>query len=201
MGTRGLTVVFYKNEYRVAQYGQWDHYPSGVGLDVLKFARDKMNPAIFKKKLLALHEVTSDELKHLWKTVGADDSGLVSLDISEKFKHKYPQLHRDCGADILDLVQNSEPGLMINKNLDFAADSLFCEWAYVIDLDKNTLEVYSGFNKYPITSTDRFYFLINHVQTGYFPVSLIKSWKLNDLPHDGNFVRDLSNVDGENNAY
>ena len=29
----------------------------------------------------------------------------------------------------------------------FAGDSLFCEWAYVLDLDKETLEIYHGFNK------------------------------------------------------
>ena len=31
MGTRGLTMVVSKGKTRVAQYGQWDHYPSGQG--------------------------------------------------------------------------------------------------------------------------------------------------------------------------
>jgi hypothetical protein len=30
---------------------------------------------------------------------------------------------------------------------DFMFDSVFCEWAYIINLDTKTLEVYKGFNK------------------------------------------------------
>lgn len=30
---------------------------------------------------------------------------------------------------------------------DFLSDSLFCEWAYIINLDTDTLEAYKGFNK------------------------------------------------------
>ena len=35
MGTRHLVAVIHKDEYKVAQYGQWDGYPSGQGDTVL----------------------------------------------------------------------------------------------------------------------------------------------------------------------
>ena len=35
MGTRNLTIVYYDGDYRVAQYGQWDGYPEGAGIEVL----------------------------------------------------------------------------------------------------------------------------------------------------------------------
>ena len=35
---------------------------------------------------------------------------------------------------------------MIDKQ-DFLHDSLFCEWAYIINLTDNILEVYTGFQK------------------------------------------------------
>ena len=40
-------------------------------------------------------------------------------------------------------------------NADFLRDSLFCEWGYVINLDKGVLEVYRGFQKAP--SKNRYY--------------------------------------------
>ena len=37
MGTRNLTVVMADNEYKVAQYGQWDGYPRIQGVVALTF--------------------------------------------------------------------------------------------------------------------------------------------------------------------
>lgn len=54
------------------------------------------------------------------------------------------------------MIMNSDIIGLVNSE-EFAADSLFCEWAYVIDLDKNTFEVYQGFNKKPIDKTERFF--------------------------------------------
>lgn len=43
MGTRHLiAVIDRKGTLKVAQYGQWDGYPSGQGVDVLKFAKNKV---------------------------------------------------------------------------------------------------------------------------------------------------------------
>lgn len=46
------------------------------------------------------------------------------------------------------LYTNGKLGYMID-NKDFVSDSLFCEYAYIINIDDQTLEVYQGFNHDP----------------------------------------------------
>jgi hypothetical protein len=43
MGTRNLTAVYFKGEFRIAQYGQWDGYISGSGWGILEFLKEKFN--------------------------------------------------------------------------------------------------------------------------------------------------------------
>ena len=137
--------------------------------------------------------MTPTASKALWVSVGADpNSDMVSWDVSEKFKEKFPWLHRDCGATILKMIQDSDNGLQVQDNLEFACDSLFCEWAYVVDLDKNTFEVYKGFNKEPLQEGERFAFLNDKCKgEEFYPVKFVKSYSLDSLPTDDEFVKDL----------
>lgn len=41
--TNNLTSVWFESKYRIAQYGQFDGYPSGQGLTVLHFLRNIVN--------------------------------------------------------------------------------------------------------------------------------------------------------------
>jgi hypothetical protein len=65
----------------------------------------------------------------------------------------------------------------------FAADSLFCEWAYVLDLDRKILEIYEGFQEEP-HQNGRFAHMEYHRErkTQYYPVSLFIEFHFNDLP-------------------
>jgi hypothetical protein len=73
-------------------------------------------------------------------------------------------------------------------DVEFAADSLFCEWAYVIDLDKDVFEVYRGFNKRKLGKTHRFAFLEPKARKEYHPVCLLKSYRLGRLPGQAGFL-------------
>ena len=69
---------------------------------------------------------------------------------------------------------------MINS-FDFLKDSLFCEWAYIINLDLMQLEIYSGFNK---EAQDGNPLEIEQKpdENGYYPVRFLRSYPVNKIP-------------------
>lgn len=182
MGTRHLTAAVIDGEYKIAQYGQWDGYPSGQGATLLAFL-SAMDTESFKRKLRGCAFLPDEEITALWKSEGADDSGFVSMEVSERFKAKYPQLSRDTGSEVFHLVAGSESGLPLRNSIGFAGDSLFCEYAYVVDFDKGTFEAYQGFNKEPLASGERFANApLSKDGAKYHPVKLVFSWPLSALP-------------------
>ena len=200
MGTRNLTCVYLDGSCKVAQYGQWDGYPGGQGATALAFllALTPEKRAQFETRLRAIPVLTDEQVKERWQSCGADGSGWVSLDVSQRFRAKFPWLSRDCGAEILQSILDGEAdGVSLAES--FAKDSLFCEWAYVIDLDKNTFEVYKGFNKTPTVEGDRFHSATAN-DSGYYPVQLIRSWPLSALPDEATFVKECDQDDKEEAA-
>lgn len=147
MGTRNLTMVISNGETKVAQYGQWDGYPSGQGLTVLNFLKNTdLNK--FKEKLKNCVFITDSKIKSYYKKVGADNSGWVNMKVAAKFKKEYPQLDRDMAAEVLQFIMDTQnKKIELSDNSNFIKDGLFCEWAYIINLDTNTLEVKNGADK------------------------------------------------------
>lgn len=189
MGTRNLTMVYCDGQYRVAQYGQWDGYPSGQGLTALQFARDKMRESEFRSAVLNSTQISGEELKALWKEAGADNEGWVTMEVANKMRQLHPEFSRDTGADILEIVQSHPEGMKVDLDLAFAAESLFCEWAWLIDLDARTFEGYEGFNESrELTPEDRFYFLKDKESDGYHGIQLAGKWHLDSLPTDEEFL-------------
>lgn len=185
MGTRNLTAVYVDGEYKVAQYGQWDGYPEGQGMTCLTFARNflanKADREAFADKVRACRWITEEEIARRNAMI---DNGAV-----KNWPKVWPELTRDTCSGILELVARSESGLFLSNNITFAADSLFCEWAWVIDLDAGTFEGYKGFNQgRTLTPEDRFYFLMDKAEGSYLPVTLAAKWSLDDLPEEDAFL-------------
>ena len=196
MGTRNLTAVYLDGEYKIAQYGQWDGYPEGQGMTALNFLRS-MDEEKFKSALRNSSFISEDELMALWKQYGAYDNGMISLYDAARMDRDYPQFSRDTGADILYMVQNHPEGLKLQNSISFAADGLFCEWAWVVDLDKRTFEGYKGFGSKPLTEQDRFYFLKDLEENGYSGVRLVAEWSIDELPSDEDFLAAFKEDDEE----
>lgn len=180
-------------EYKVAQYGQWDGYPSGQGLSILNFLQSDQLVA-FKENLPKCSWISEDDIAKYWSEFGVNirENGSVSYEIYNKFSAKHPQLSRDTGADVLKIIASAPDGVKLRNDYGFSRDSLFCEWAYVIDFDKNTFEVYQGFNDKPLDKSERFYseVLTQYSSNNtYYPVKLLTSFDLSNLPSEDEFLK------------
>lgn len=188
MGTRNLTIVYKDGEYKVAQYGQWDGYPEGLGVTLLDFLKG-VNMDTFRKAIDNMSFYTQEEIDNINKQIAKVREGLPTYE----WQRDYPHLSRDCGGEILNYIvfQNVTK---VQNDIEFAADSLFCEWAYVIDLDTNKFEIYKGFNKIPLTDDDRFFCFEGKMERrkDYHPVRLVKSYNIGMLPDVNTFIKDFT---------
>lgn len=66
------------------------------------------------------------------------------MEQSEAYEARYPSLHRNTGVGILEIVASSTDTVLVNVQDEFLEDELWCEWAYIIDLDQKTLTVYAN---------------------------------------------------------
>lgn len=189
MGTRNLTVVILGGKHVVAQYGQWDGGPKGQGLTCLKFCNEILTNQFkkenFIKKLGQVSFYTEQELEHL-------NNNEIS-----------PHNNRNIAAKILYEINNlsDDTRIKLVDSYEFAADSLFCEWGYVIDLDNMTLECYKGFQKKPIPEGQRFSYLqtVENPNTNkYYQIRCVRIFSILDLPNSDIFCQLLESENIEN---
>lgn len=187
MGTRNLTMVIRNGKPKIAQYGQWDGYPSGQGIRVLEFLQ-LMDKDKFNKQLDKCRFANKRTPEHMYTM-------------------RYNS--RDVCAGILEEVYDSQDDRILLVNYDeFIVDGLFCEWAYVIDLDRNVLQVYEGFKNGKLKKDDRFYYLQKrvdrkkrvedkklisegkqpYVQGNEYHCELAHEFDLNNLPTESEFL-------------
>jgi hypothetical protein len=191
MGTRGMWGYVIEGEEKFA-YNHFDSYPSCLGAELLEHVRGADLDDL-REKSRALQLVTDEtpptlEQQERMVALGAYD-GAVSTGRPTEW---YSLLRNTQGDPELTL----KAGLMEDGH-EFAIDSLFCEWAYVIDLDAGQFEVYEGFQK---SAHDRGRFadradpgLLNGSADGrtYYPVALVAQWPLDALPSADEFQAKL----------
>ena len=185
MGTRGAFGVRVDGVDKVG-YNQYDSYPSGRGVEVLKFVKAFLAKPKFEAEVYTLArdlKVVDDDKK----PTKAERDALkqwANLDVSNQtLTDWYCLLHKSHG----DIAKTLECGYVVD-HLSFLTDSLFCEWAYIVNFDDRTLEVYSGFQKeghargrYSATKPN---------SGGYYPVGLVKAYSFDALPTDAKFIKE-----------
>ena len=113
MGTRGLYGYKIDGELKLT-YNHGDSYPSYLGSNVIKY--------------ICLYSI--DEIKQIAKSIEM---------VNDPDDYYYNNLRKHQG----DLRAYHRNGVtMMIDNRDFIEDALFCEWAYIINLDTLKLEIY-----------------------------------------------------------
>lgn len=178
MGTRGI-MGFRVNGIDYLSYNHFDSYVSGLGVDMkndimsmvgdwgLEQLKEKA-----KRVRLVTEEVTPtpEEIKSLAEH--------TDLKVSSQTTDEWYTVLRELQGNLKGTIS---AGYMIDGH-SFVNDSLFCEWGYIANLDKETLEVYKGFQTNP-HSNGR-YALPESDGREYYPISLITTIPFADLPED-----------------
>lgn len=174
MGTRGAYGFRY-HRYDKITYNHWDSYPEWLGENVVKFVREtplKEMRRIFNRIALVNEDdmPTPEQIKEC--------EPYTDLSVSRRSTGDWYCLLRGAQGDLF--AYKNGLRYMID-NADFLRDSLFCEWAYVINLDEGVLEVYRGFQKTPDNNR---YALDKPADDGYWHCKLAITFPLDNIPED-----------------
>lgn len=148
MSTRGLKGFKYEDKvYGI--FNHFDSYPSGLGVEMVKTLQE-----VLKVDINSIYE----NIKNLIVVKPEEDDSDDLYEYSQTDNY------------ILDLLTGKANTLL--DGLEFIYDSLFCEYAYIIDFDDKTLKLYRGFQKEPQEGN---IFGGNHDHAGYYPCAYIGS--------------------------
>ena len=176
MGTRYLTVVVNNGKPVIAQAGFFDGDPYDNGLKILKVLRKDKKQHI-RTQLHRCTILAEQEYRSFFKDHWLNEEALEKA---------HPTFWWSDGADLLEMLLEKDGAAECRFSYDFAYDSLQCEWAYVIDYDRQSFEVYKGWSIMPLQPWERFY-NDGKAMDGYYPVHLAAAYPLYELPGEEEF--------------
>lgn len=145
MGTRNLTILKKDGQIKVAQYGQWDGYPTGVGQEIADFLKERGNLENLKKNLGKVRFIDAKKDKEMLESYekNAPEWSSDPDNRTDEQKHWWNlYMSRDLAADVLNSIANSnDKEIVLKDSSEFKEDGLFCEYCYEIDLDAETVVV------------------------------------------------------------
>lgn len=173
MGTRGL-YGFRKNGVDKTTYNHFDSYPDVLGKNILSFISEhgyEMNKIFDNIIMVDETNFPSDEQIGECKKY-LDDS------VGEQTEEDWYCLLRNTQGDLFPYAEDGLKYMIDNQ--DFILDSLWCEYAYIINLDTNKLEFWLGFQHTP-DATNRYGTESFDNAREYYPCKLIKEYNLSDI--------------------
>lgn len=149
MGTRGA-VGFRINKEDKVTYNHSDSYPHGLGQDVLDFIK---NNTLEDMKRAAYNLMMVNEEVEPTEQQIKECEPWTNTSVSKQSVKDWYCLLRNAQGNLNAYIDGLK---YMNDGRDFLLDSLFCEYAYVINMDTQELEFYSGFNKKALVRKGRY---------------------------------------------
>jgi len=199
LGTRGL-IGFRSKDKDYLTYNHFDSYPESLGVSILEELEamdfEKLRKAVEKLTLVnedskPTFEQRLDIAKEFW-----------DLSVDDQTPESWYCLMRNAQGQLTPYY-SGELKYMVDSH-NFILDSLFCEWAYIVNLDTMKLEVWRGFQKAPqegnryvkgsVVPKERAGDEIKITTMSsmeYYPCALIKEYPLGKLPSEKRFLKDL----------
>lgn len=170
MDTRGIIGFHIDGEREVVVYNHFDSYPRHLGRIVGEFiASSRSDMDEVRGRVRQMTPVEYDQKPTVEQVEALVSAGFADLDVGSRSTDDWYCLLRNTQSNPAAILA---AGLYMPYN-DFALDSLFCEWGYIMDFDREVVEVYAGFQKSAHTE-GRFAKRGNpDGDRGYFPVRLI----------------------------
>lgn len=157
MSTRGL-YGFRKNGQDKLTYNHWDSYPDCLGKTIVEFCKQTSIAEMNKifDQIILVNEGSKPTKQQIVECIEYYDDSVGNQNIKDWYC-----LLRDAQGNP-NVYKQGLKYMIDNKN--FIKESLFCEYAYIINLDENILEFYVGFqdefdinNRYGTEQTDGYY--------------------------------------------
>ena len=142
MGTRGLWGFRYQKKDKLT-YNHYDSYPTGLGEIIRKFVEEHSVAEL--KKIATKIELVDKDTKPT-KTQIQNCAKWTDLTVSNQSTEDWYCLLREAQGSPESYA--SDLKYMIDSK-EFIKDSLFCEYAYIINLDTEKVEFYIGFQNTP----------------------------------------------------
>ena len=186
MSTRGAIGFHIQGQDKVT-YNHSDSYPSWLGRETLQWLRTQ-NVESLKKAAKAITMVSENDEPTDEQITRYQD--YVNTQVGNQTEKSWYCLLRDTQGSLQPYLEGVEH--MIDSS-EFLLDSLFCEYAYIINLDTKMLEFYSGFSTLPEPRRGRYATI--HRESEYsggeqyygvarvwqIPLSEIQEWKDEDI--------------------
>jgi hypothetical protein len=173
MVTRGVYGYRIDGKDKVT-YNHVDSYPDMLGARVLRYAsRSKLEDMLSVARRIKL--VNKDDIAA--KELVGRYMFYADLDVSDCVFDRWYSLLRNTQGSLHLYHKNLEH--MIDAHV-LLADSFYCRWAYIINLDDKTVEIYRGSNSDP-EAAGRYAILQKENSNGYHGVKLINVIPLSGL--------------------